>query len=292
MNSTATIGLCLTETETQAVELSLEDVAVPSILAIGEWRGGLQDSPGDIVRHLLAFVQANTVGATRVAVTLDTSALFAHVLPVPPGQDETLMRKHAQWDLAQLFPEASSNEFITDVHLLGTPHPPHAQRLLSVSIKRSLARALEEALAGEGFSLHVLDGDHFSAEHFLLSRHPLGDAGLGFLFGLKQNRIDVSILHDGTLVDYLARDGFSAELCDAAITECVLEHGEPRRIFLYGPHATPATIEALQANGQAGLTVLNPFSGMRVLPDTPLVTHFLAEPNRFVPAVGAALREE
>lgn len=285
------IGLCLTSTETQAVELSLEEVAIPLVLALGEWRGGLRETPDEIVKHLCAFVQANAVSATRVAVTLDTAALFAHVLPVPPGQDQSLLRKHAQWDIVQYFPEAPADEFVTDVHLLGTPPGSDAQRMLSVSVKRALARSLRNALKEEGFQLDVLDGDHFSAEHYLISRHPVGDTGLVFLMGLKQDRMDISVLHDGVLIDYFAREGCSTELCSSVIGECTTDHGKPRRVFLYGTHATHVLIEPLRQDGQTGVELLNPFSGMKVLPQNPLVAHFLAESNRFVPAVGAALSD-
>jgi Tfp pilus assembly PilM family ATPase len=290
--SSAIIGLCLTDTETQAVELSLEHTAVPSLLAIAEWRGGLQETPPETVQRLLAFVRANAVDATRVAVTLDTAALFAHVLPVPAGQDESLMRKHAQWDIAQYFPDAPEGEFITDIHLLGSQPNAETQRLLSVSVRKPFARALSDALKGEGFALHVLDGDQFSAEHYLLSRQPDGDAGLVFLMGLKRERMDVSVLQDGILVNYFAREGCTTESVAAAITECTNEHGQPRRVFFFGPHATPALIEPLHTNGGLGMEILNPFAGMEVLPDNPLAVHFLKASNRFVPAVGAALRED
>jgi hypothetical protein len=285
------IGVCLSAAETQAVELSLERIAAPSMLAIAEWDDGLQETPETIAGRITAFVESNAVEATRVAVTLDTAALFAHVLPVPAGQEETLLKKHAQWDLTQFFPDTPTSDFITDVHILG-PSGNGTRHLLSVSVRRSFARALDGALRNKGFTLHIIDGDHFSAEHYVVSRHPGGKDGLVFLFGAKNNRMDVSILQDGVLVDYFVRAECTADGCTSSIRECKKEHGQARRVYLYGPMATTFLTGSIRLDDAAACEILNPFVGMDIIPSNPHAAHFLAMPHRFVPAVGAALRED
>jgi hypothetical protein len=287
----AVVGLSLAETETQAVVLALEN-AIPAVSAIAEWPGGVQEDPASIVHRLLTFVTSNNVAARRIAVTLDMAALFTHILPVPAGQADTLLHKHAHWDLAQFFPDSSEGEFITDVHLLSRSATGEGTRLLSVSVRRTFARALQDALVAEDFALHVLDGDHFSAEHYLTSRHPDGSTGSVLLVGLKRGRMDISVLQDGSLVDYRIRAECTPEACTAILTEGAGTHGRPRKVFLYGPRATSNLVESLDVNGIPPIEVLNPFVGMDIAPGNPLATHFLAMPHRFVPAVGAALREE
>jgi hypothetical protein len=274
------------------VELSLERIAAPSLLAIAEWQGGLQETPETITERLAAFVESNAVEATRVAVTLDTAALFAHVLPVPAGQEEALLRKHAQWDISQFFPDTSPGDFITDIHLLGQMPGIGARRMLSVSVRRSLARAIDNALRSKAFELHIIDGDHFSAEHYVVSRHPGGKAGLVFLVALKNDRMDVSVLQDGILMDYFVRSECNANACASAIRECRNEYGQPGRVFLYGPQATPGFTESIHLEEVTPIEMINPFIGMDIIPGNPHAAHFLAMPHRFVPAIGAALRED
>jgi Tfp pilus assembly PilM family ATPase len=286
------IGVCLSADVTQAVELSLQRIATPSIRAIAEWQDGLQETPETIAERIVAFVDTNAVEATSVAITLDTSTLFAHVLPVPAGQDEPLLRKHAQWDLSQFFPDTPATDFITDVHLLGQQPGNGARRMLSVSIRRSLARALDHALKNRALELHILDGDHFSAEHYLVSRHPGGKDGLVFLTGLKSDRMDISVLQDGILADYFVRAECTADGCASALKECRNEYGRPRRIFLYGPQATTDLTESIHVEDAAAMEIVNPFKGMDIIPGDPHAAHFLATPHRFVPAIGVALREE
>jgi len=289
--SSPVVGLSLADTETQAVVLVLENAA-PAVSAIAEWPGGVQEDPASIVHRLITFVTSNNVAARRIAVTLDMAALFTHVLPVPAGQADPLLHKHAHWDLAQFFPEAPEGEFITDVHLLARNDTFGETRLLSVSVRRAFARALQDALAAEDLVLHVLDGDHFSAEHCLTSRHPDGGTGSVLLVGLKRGRMDVSVLQDGSLVDYGIRAECTPEACKTILTEHAATHGRPRKVFLYGPRATSDMVESLAVDGIPGIEVLNPFAGMEFTPGNPLATHFLAMPHRFVSAVGAALREE
>ncbi len=291
MKPTPVIGLSLADTETQAVVLALEN-AIPAVNAIAEWPGGVQEDPASIVHRLLTFATANSIAARRVSVTLDMAALFTHVLPVPHGQADALLHKHAHWDLAQFFPDSSEGEFITDVHVLHQNAAAAEARLLSVSVRRTFARALQEALAAEDFALHVLDGDHFSAEHYLTSRHPEGRTGHVLIVGLKRGRMDVSALQDGSLVDYGIRNECTPQSCKAILTEYAGTYGCPRKVFLYGPRATSNLIGSLDAIEIPPVEVLNPFVGMDITPGNPLATHFLAMPHRFVPAVGAALREE
>jgi hypothetical protein len=291
MKHSPVVGLSLADTETQAVVLALED-ATPAVSAIAEWPGGVKEDPASIVHRLVTFVSANNVAARRIAVTLDTGALFTHLLPIPAGQADALLHKHARWDLAQFFPESAEGEFITDIHLLGQGGPGGESRLLSVSVNRKFVRTLQEALTAEDFTLHVLDGDHFSAEHFLTSRHPEGCTGHVLLLGLKRGRVDISALHDGVLADYGVRAECTPETYSSILTEYAGAHGRFRKVFLYGPRATSDAVDSCVRDGMPPVEVLNPFVGMDIAPGNPLAPHFLAMPHRFVPAVGAALREE
>lgn len=291
VTSSSIIGLSLTDTDTQAVELSLAGLN-PTLHAIAEWHGGVKEQPASTVQRLVSFIAANGATAHRIAVTMDTATLFTHVLPVPAGQADLLLHKHACWDIAQFFPDDPEADFITDVHLLGDRHTGGAARALCVSIRRGLARAIQDALEDEGLELHVLDGDHFSAEQYLTARHPEGTTGTVILIGLKHDRMDISLLQGGTLVDYAAWGECTPEACAARIAGSQDAHGEIRKVFLYGPRATPATLERLKENALPAIEVLNPFAGMELAPHNPLADHFLAMPHRFVPAVGAALREE
>ena len=142
-------------------------------------------------------------------------------------------------------------------------------RLLSVSVRRTFARALQDALAAEDFTLHVLDGDHFSAEHYLTSRHPNGCTGPVLLVGLKRGRIDVSVLEDGNLVDYGIRTECTPEACTAMLTEYAGTHGRSLKVLLYGPRATSNMLESLVGPGIPPIEVLNPFAGMDIAPGNP-----------------------
>ncbi len=289
--SVSTIGLSLADGEAQAVDLSLTR-ALPTINAIAEWAGGLREQPAAIAERLAAFIATNDLATDRIAVTLDTGFLFTHVLPVPAEQADALMHKHALWDLAQFFPDAVEGDFITDVHLLQQTVTGDAPRMLSVSVRRAFARALREALAAKGLTLSILDGDHFSAEQYLVSRHPDGREGLVALVGLKRERMDVSLLLDGALLDYRSRGEWTPEVYADVLAESTALCGQPRKLFFYGTRATTEMVDALRATGPTPVEVLNPFAGMELRPGNPLAKHFLAMPHRFVPAVGAALREE
>jgi len=285
------IGISLADSETQAVELSFDGI-IPTVHAIAEWKGGCRDAPAAIVQRIMAFAKANTARARKVAVTIDTGAMFAQVLPVPTGQANSLFHKHAAWDLAEFHPDLTPDAFITDVHLLHAATREGPPRVLSVSVRRDFVRGLQKELHDHGFALHVLDGDQFSVEHFLVTRHPEGKLARVVLLGAKRGRLDVSILLDGQLVDYASWHEGTLEACGAKLAECVAVHGPVHAVFLYGPRATQELVDGLRAAGYPACEALNPFAGMDIAPGNPLATHFLAMPHRFVSAVGAALRED
>jgi Tfp pilus assembly PilM family ATPase len=289
--SSCVVGLSLSDTSTQAVELRVEERDL-TLHALAEWRGGLQEQPASAVLRLAAFMTANSVTAQRIAVTVDTAALFTHILPVPASQSSSLLQTHGRWDLAQFFPENAESDFITDVQLLGNDADGDHRRALCVAVRRDVSRDIQQALEAEGLELQVLDGDQFSAEHYLTSRHPEGCNGTVMLLGIKQGRLDLSVLLDGTLTNYGAWNDTSTEACAAKIAENEALHGEIRRVFLFGPRATARAAESLGALIHPAVELLNPFAGMSLALRSPLAEHFLQTPQRFVPAVGVALREE
>ena len=285
-----TVGLSLSDESTQAVCLRVDGPAL-TLHSIDEWRGGLQDSPASIVEHLTAFMTANAVTAKQISVTVDSAALFTHILPVPTGQSTAQMQTHGRWDIAQFFPEAGESDFITDVQILGKATDGKYSRALCVGIRRAFSRNLQQALESRDLELRVLDGSQFSAEHYVTHCHPEGRTGTVMLMGVKQHRLDFSVLRDGLLVDYGMWDDPSLESCAAKITEQEALHGEFRRVFLFGPRANTSTVELLGPMVPTA-ELLNPFAGMEIALRGPVAIHFLQAPQRFVPAVGAALRED
>jgi Tfp pilus assembly PilM family ATPase len=288
--SSFAVGLSLSDDSTQVVGLWVDGQSL-TLHSIAEWRGGLQDPPASMVERLTAFMTANAVTTKAISVTVDPAALFIHILPVPRGQSAAVLQKNGQWDIAQFFPEARESDFITDVQILGDEADGHYSRALCVAIRRTFSHDLQQALEARDFELRLLDGGQFSAEHYVTHCHPEGRRGAVMLMGVKQDRLDYSILRNGSLVDYGVWDNPSMEFCAARISEHEALNGVFQRVLLFGPRASTQAVEVLRTMVPTA-ELLNPFAGMAIALRNPLAIHFLQAPQRFVPAVGAALRED
>ena len=194
------LGLSICDRSVQAAEME-QDGASNTLQAIDEWDNtfparGLDDARGTdrFLEYLSAFIKVNRVRATKVSIALDTASLFINSFPLEDGVSRPDINEHVNWELSQFFPDLPAKEFVTDVHVMAHHPEEHWKRVLSVSVRRRDAYALQSALARLGLSVHILDVDHFSADHALRINYPDAERRHIALIGVKENRLDISFL--------------------------------------------------------------------------------------------------
>lgn len=292
------LGLSLSDKGVQAAEIEQEGSS-NTLLAIDEWENTLPEKAGrnghgvdQFLEYLSAFMKVNRVQARKVSIALDTSQVFINTIPMEDGISRPEMNEQIEWELSQYFPDVPSKAFITDVHPLTHHTNERWNETLTVSVNRREAYTIQQALVKLGLSLHVVDVDHFSADTALRFNYPDTNQKFLALVGIKENRLDISLIKNGNMESY----SYSVVQSNAEIVEHISRLSrETRGIFsitVYGTFLDNDLLVQIRRNSSLLVEALNPLRHVRVSDSLRLADQISAPSYRFASAVGVALRRD
>ncbi len=292
------LGLSLSDRSVQAVEIEQEGNS-NTLNAIDEWERPLVDGKLDdaraedaFVEYLSAFMKVNHVQAKKISVALDTAHLVLNTIPVDDSLSRVEINEHMNWELGQYFPGMPPRDFISDIHVL-TQHPQEKwNEILSVSVKRSEAYGIQRSLARLGLELHILDADHFSADNALRTNYPDTDSKYLALVGVKENRLDISLIKNGNMESYsyfLVQS--NKEIVDQ-VAALARDTSGIRSITVYGPYLDKDLLVQMRRASVLLVEALNPLRHVKIADSLRLADHLAVPSYRFASAIGVALRRE
>jgi Tfp pilus assembly PilM family ATPase len=290
------LGLSLTDKLVQAVEIE-QDGPSNTLHAIDQWvntlpAAGSKNGKGteQFTDYLSVFMKVNRVKAQRVSVALDTSLLFINNVPIENDLSRNDMNEQFNWELSQYFPDTPAREFITDTHLLTKTET--LSNMLSVSVKRQDAYAVQSAVAKLGLDLHIVDVDHFAADTALRINYPDTNRKYLAFIGIKEDRLDISMLRNGTIEAYsYSVVGSDQEIVDQIATvsrEAKGIHG----IIVYGSYLEKNLLVQIRRASSLLVEALNPLRHVKVSDSLRIADHLTAPSYQFASAVGVALRRD
>jgi Tfp pilus assembly PilM family ATPase len=296
------LGLSISGHGIQAVELE-RGSASGILMAIDEWKNkfpfdtveGAKDQTEafrEFQEYLSAFIKVNRVKATQVSIALDTALLFLNTLPVEDGLPRPKINELIEWELHQYFPEAQPRDFISDVHVMSTHREQGWNELLSVSILRRHTTTIRDALKALGLSLRIVDVDHFSADMALRINYPDTYRRYLALVGVKEHRLDISLMRNGTLQSYSYVSVKSDEEIVEQIAALSRETKGIYSITVYGPHLDKDILVQIRRGSALLVEALNPLRHITVSDSLRLADHLSVPSYRFASAVGVALRRD
>jgi Tfp pilus assembly PilM family ATPase len=293
------LGISISDRGVQAVEV-LRNGLSSSLLAIDEWENpfaaaevdGDQERLRAFTETLSAFLKVNRVKSTRVSLALDTSYLFLHRIPVENDTTDAQIRDHVRWELEQYFPAAGPDVFVSDFHRLKRSPAEPSTEVLTVSVRRPAALSLRRSLSGLGLQIQILDADHFSAETALRVNYPDMFRRTLALVGIKENRLDVSLLKNGNLETYFYRVVHSNQEIIDGVADISRETPGIFSITAYGPYLDTDLLHRIRRASALLVEALNPLRHVSVSDSLRLADHLTAPSYRFASAVGVALRRE
>jgi Tfp pilus assembly PilM family ATPase len=293
------LGISISDRGVQAVEVMRNGLSA-TLLAIDEWPNPFSTGNGAIgpermqqfTDTLSAFLKVNRIKSTRVSLALDTSYLFLHRIPVEEKTTEAQIREQVRWELEQYFPEADAAEFISDFHRMKRSATEPLNEVLTVSLRRPAAQHLARSLSGLGLQLNILDADHFSAETALRINYPDMFRRTLALLGIKENRLDVSLLRNGNLESYSYRVVQSNQEIIEEVGAISRETPGIFSITAYGPYLEKDLLQRIRRSSALLVEALNPLRHVSVSDSLRLADHLTAPSYRFASAVGVALRRE
>ncbi len=293
-----TIGLSIFGNLVQAVEIDHAG-RTPMLLAIDEWENTIpigstvEDDLGlhQFDEYFSAFLKVNRTQSQNVSVALDTSFLFLHTVPMEADIDESERNDQFTWELSQYFPDAPPSDFVTASHVMQRDPSESPCERLCVSIRRRDATLVETMLRRHGLTLHVLDVDHFSAETALRANYPDSSRRFLVLVGLKEDRLDVSLIRSGNLEEYSYRLVRTEKDIIEQFASISRDYTGIHAIAAYGPKLDRDLLVEIRHNCSTLVEALNPLRHVNVSDSLRLADHLRAPAYRFASTVGVALRE-
>jgi Tfp pilus assembly PilM family ATPase len=292
------LGLSLSDKNVQAVAIE-QDGAANTLLAIDEWENSLATKAGEnghaeerFKEYLSTFVKVNRLKARRASVALDSAHLFFNAIPIEDGLGQVDMNEHINWELSQYFPETPQKDFITDVHVLTQHKTEKWNEVLAVSVRRNEAYTVQRLLASLGLSVHIVDVDHFSADTALRVNYPDTTRKFLALVGIKENRLDISLIKNGNMESYNYVIVQSNQEIVSHIGSLSRETKGIHSITVYGPFLDKELLVEIRRASSLLVEALNPVRHVRIS-DTLRIADRLSVPSyRFASAVGVALRRD
>jgi Tfp pilus assembly PilM family ATPase len=293
------LGISITGQSIHAVEMAKNGLN-STMHAIDEWENPFAigyDEPDPhalelFTEYLAAFLKVNQAKSRAASIALDTGSLFIHRMPIEENTTDTAIREQIRWEIDQYFPNLSSSEFIFDYHRMSRFPSVRLNEIISVSIRRKTARAIEEVLTTLGLRLHILDADHFSAETALRMNYPDSLRRHITLIGIKANRLDVSLLKNGNLESYSHSVVESPADIAEQIGKLSRDQAGVFSIVTYGPALDSELLQQIRRSSATLVEALNPLRQVAIA-DSLRVADRLSTPSyRFAAAIGVALRRD
>jgi Tfp pilus assembly PilM family ATPase len=292
------LGVSISGGGVQAVELERSGAST-TLLAIDEWENAFLGRPSsgpaearEFATRLAKFRSDNRSQTTRVSLAIDTANLFLNSLPIEEGLTRNEINDHVKWELAQYFPDTDPNEFITDVHVLTERVSGPFNEALSVSLRRDDAAAFNRTIAGMGLELHIVDADHFAADTALRVNYPDTYRKYIALAGIKENRVDISLVRNGSLESYRYAIVNSNQEIIQAIAALARRSPGIHSITAYGPYLDRDLLTHIRRGSPILVEALNPFRHVDVADSLRLADNLSVPSYRFAAAVGVALRRD
>lgn len=293
------VGISITGTSVHAVELSRGGV-VSTLHAIDEWENPFSTGPDEpdpqalelLTEYLASFVKSNQVKSAHASIAIDSSSLFIHRLPVEENSSDTVIREQIRWEVEQYFPGVPASEFLSDYHRMARFPSVPLNEVLSVTIRRKTAQALEHALRNVGLRLHVLDVDQFSAETTFRQSYPDALRRHVALVGIKGHRIDTTILKNGNMEAYSYAPVQTLDDIGERIAALVREHAGVLSIVVYGPALTSDLLSQIRRGASVLVEALNPLRNVSIDNTLRIGDHLSSPSYRFAAVLGIALRRD
>jgi Tfp pilus assembly PilM family ATPase len=293
------LGLSIEEAAVRAVEiLRKEDRVI--LLAADTWANTLpppgetmsEDSVGAFKDALDAFLKVNRVKARHVSVAIDTADLFITTIPLPETSTREEVHRQIVWEIQQFFPDVAPSDFVHDSHRIAVDHKQGTAEFLCVAARRQYARTIQGIFTIRGMKLELVDADHFGAEHALRAGYPESARKTMLLAGVKKDRIDLSVLRNGTLSVY---DFVTLESPDVLVAELTRQQGlvpDLASIMTYGPALDDDTLAGLRKAISIPVESMDPFRSIEVSAPARLSAGMQLPAHWFCAAIGVALRNE
>lgn len=246
----------------------------------------------ELKEALQEFASRHQTIARTASVTLDTEQLLLAEIPLARGLSAEATNERIAWEISQFFPNSTANDFITNLHVIARSASGDVDESLLVAVRRRMGIAIERAIRSAGFSVAIVDVDHFSLEIALRLNHPDLYAKYIALVGIKQHRLDFTVLRNGVLESYTYHMINAPEQILPSLLQLQSISPNITTIVLAGENADSPMVQDLRQSLPLPVEVLDPVHRIGIDPRITPEEQLASPPYLFSAAIGVALRRD
>ncbi len=276
-------------TVTALAELPLE----ASLTTIGSENGQSEHLLKMLSRELLTFIRRHKIEAQYISYAVPTDTVFINIIPLDTSLGTAEIPNYIRWEFSQYHPSIDAQTLVFDYYSLPTVSDEAHQTFIA-GIPRTLVKFLQKLSTAVHLKLCVVDIDQFSTEKSLLANYPEISSHDIALIGIRPDRIDASLIHNGEMSDYRLFQIQPNEIPTRVIREYIQYvknkfNNTPEALILHGTQFTQNYVVVLRNEIGIDQTVaLNSLRKIRYASGIPV--QLLKENFRFASAIGVALR--
>lgn len=291
------LGLYCSERTAQAVIVERNGIS-NRLLDLHEWENTLFDYAGDDTPGMDEFVEQLSLflkphqRAEQVGVALDTSLLFFNTIPFETTASRQQIKEQLEWELQEYFPGSPHNAFASDIHTLARHQDSQYDNVLAISVRRDLIQKLHSGLRRLKLTLDIVDSDFFSADSSLRVNSPEMSNRSFVLAGVKEGRIDTSIIRNNEVESYAYYEATTDEDIVQKIKTISQSESGLHSILLFGTGLTRELITEIRKHSPTLIETLNPFRVVDIAGSVKLEKDPTPMSFRYAAAVGVALRDD
>jgi hypothetical protein len=159
-------------------------------------------------------------------------------------------------------------------------------------VRRRDAYQVQQALTRLGLDMHIVDVDHFSADTALRTNYPDTNRKYLALVGVKENRLDISLIKNGNMESYSYCVVQSNQQIVDQIAALARESKGIYSLTVYGIYLDKDLLVQIRRASTLLVEALNPLRHVKVADSLRLADHLSVPSYRFASAVGVALRRD
>ncbi len=247
-----------------------------------------------MVTDLKTLFNRNRTSAKKVACAVDSQSLLITPIPTDNSLNHIELNEQILWELGVHFSGEDPKNFITDLITLEEKPEQGIHDKIMITIRREMVAAFQKILGSFGYSLGIVDVDHFGAEYALRLNYPeIAHHTTAFL-GMKKSSFDFTVLRKGHAVAYSSLEFSSPTDAASQIAALLSFHQQKKisKIYVHGPLIGTELLRSFRDQLSVPFEVIDVFKRIKFGKQFRDGAKYRRLAYQFAPCVGMALRKE
>jgi Tfp pilus assembly PilM family ATPase len=236
---------------------------------LGKYKSSQKDLT-NISSEISTYITKRNLDIKKAGLTISSSQAFMITLPIEYSEGKQSINSKIYWELSNYFPD-NYNDFLINTYRLNNVLPcKNSDDFLVIAVQKNTVEFIKRIFKICSLELSVIDIDHFSAESAIRKNYDDKLAGKNVLLvGLKHGRVDYGYIENRKYKFYTHSRYYNDTEFNLSLTRKLnsIINSEPIKkrldaIYLYGDDIKEDTIESVNKQGFAALTIINPFESI------------------------------